>query len=124
MNKEEAIAVLENEIKCVDKDCNIERSCGNCPYAMPSKEPILEAYKMAIKALGQESSRSENPNKWIPVSERLPEENGSYFVTVKRGYVTIAIWVGTAEFWSEVTAWMPLPETYKVSPTEAEGSEE
>lgn len=52
--REEAIAVLENEIKCVDKDCNIERSCGSCPYAMPSKEPILEAYRLAIETLEQE----------------------------------------------------------------------
>ena len=51
MTKEEAIAVLENEIKCVDKDCDIERSCGSCPYAMPSKEPILMTYRMAIKSL-------------------------------------------------------------------------
>ena len=29
--------------------------------------------------------------KWIPVTERLPEENGGYLVTVKRGYVTTAL---------------------------------
>ena len=51
--------------------------------------------------------------RWIPVSEKLPEENGGYLVTVKRGYVTTALWVGNAENWKEVTAWMPLPEPYK-----------
>lgn len=52
-------------------------------------------------------------NQWIPCSEKMPEENGEYLVTVKRGYVTTALWVGNAEFWSEVTAWMPLPSIYQ-----------
>lgn len=55
---------------------------------------------------------------WIPTSERQPEENGEYLVTVKRGYVTTALWVGDAEFWSEVEAWMPLPKPYKAGSVE------
>lgn len=38
----------------MDRDCDIERSCGKCDLMMPTKEPILEAYNMAIKALEQE----------------------------------------------------------------------
>ena len=51
MTNEEAIAIIRKEYLCVDRDCDIERSCGKCDLAMPSKEPILEAFKMAIKAL-------------------------------------------------------------------------
>lgn len=51
--------------------------------------------------------------RWIPVSERLPEENGGYLVTVMGAYVTTALWVGNAENWSKITAWMPLPKPYK-----------
>jgi len=54
MTNEEAIAIIRNEYKCVDRDCDIERSCGKCDLMMPSKEPILEAYKLAIKALEQQ----------------------------------------------------------------------
>ncbi len=54
MTNEEAIAIIDQEYLCVDRDCDIERSCGKCDLAMPSKEPILEAYKMAKKALNQE----------------------------------------------------------------------
>jgi hypothetical protein len=54
MNREEAIAIIRKEYLCVDRDCDIERSCGKCDLMMPSKEPILEAYKIAIKALEQE----------------------------------------------------------------------
>lgn len=51
MTREEAIAIIRKEYLCVDRDCDIERSCGKCDLMMPSKEPILEAYKVAIKAL-------------------------------------------------------------------------
>lgn len=51
MTREEAIKVIQKEYKCVDRDCDIERSCYKCDLMMPTKEPILEAYKMAIDAL-------------------------------------------------------------------------
>ena len=54
MSNEEAIAIIQNEYKCVDRDCDIERSCGKCDLMMPSKGLILEAYKLAIKALEQQ----------------------------------------------------------------------
>jgi ribosomal protein S27E len=54
MTREEAIAIIRKEYLCVDRDCDIERLCGKCDLMMPSKEPILEAYKMAIKALEQQ----------------------------------------------------------------------
>jgi NADH pyrophosphatase NudC (nudix superfamily) len=55
MTREEAIAIIRKEYLCVDRDCDIEKNCGRCDLMMPSKEPILEAYKMAIQALEQES---------------------------------------------------------------------
>ena len=51
MTREEAIKIIQNEYKCVDRECDIERSCGKCPYMIPTKEPILQAYEMAIQAL-------------------------------------------------------------------------
>ena len=54
MTNEQAIDIIRNEYKCVDSECDIEKSCGKCPYMMPSKEPILQAYDMAIQALSQE----------------------------------------------------------------------
>lgn len=53
------------------------------------------------------------PNKWIPVTERLPEKDGQYLVTVKKGYMLIGLWCGIKEDWGNVIAWMPLPEPYK-----------
>lgn len=53
MTREEAIAVL-----------NMVEAHGSL---------VIEAKDMAIKALEQEPSSSENPNRWIPCSERLPD---------------------------------------------------
>ena len=83
---------------------------------------ITTALDMAIEAL-QEQER-----KWIPVSERLPEKDGYYFVTKRLidGRIQTDIepfWTG-ADWWKsefhfagidlwEVLAWQPLPEPYK-----------
>lgn len=70
---------------------------------------------------------------WIPVSERLPEKDGYYFVTKRLidGRIQTDIepfWTG-ADWWKsefhfagidlwEVLAWQPLPEPYKAGEQE------
>ena len=51
MTREQAIEIIRKEYACVDAECDIERSCSKCELMMPSKEPILEAYKMAIQEI-------------------------------------------------------------------------
>ena len=61
--------------------------------------------------------------RWIPVSERLPEENDRYFVTARHkglGVITTDVlrWRGERWGWEEqsictVLAWMPLPEPWR-----------
>ena len=84
-------------------------------------EQLSEAVDKAIKAL--------EVQKWIPCSERLPEENGQYLITVKYvhvdGYDDIYAEHGewTDGKWDmfcfghcgkveNIIAWMPLPEPY------------
>ena len=62
--------------------------------------------------------------KWIPCSERLPEDSGRYLISVLDGVgrrTTVApyqprykAWTmtGRMAYW-KVIAWMPLPESYK-----------
>lgn len=62
---------------------------------------------------------------WISVSERLPEENGYYLITVKKlnyeEHVTISFfdkydmrgWQHVRMLTEKVTAWKSLPEPYK-----------
>lgn len=53
--------------------------------------------------------------EWIPVTERLPEENGSYLACTVDGYIT-ALWYDREMGWLikdiTIVAWMPLPEPY------------
>lgn len=94
------------------------------------------AMMMAIDAL----SSSENSNKWIPVSERLPEDGGAYLVTTvgksingeNNIYLIEICWLyhrNGLEWYDghlyeqdwdncKVVAWMLLPKPYKA---ESEG---
>lgn len=56
MTNEEAKAIIRKEYLCVDRDCDIERSCGRCDLMMPSKEPILEAFRMAMDLLDRNAT--------------------------------------------------------------------
>lgn len=124
MTNKQAIEIIRKEYLCVDRDCDIERSCGKCDLMIPTKEPILEAYKMAISALS---------DKWIPTSERLPESGKRHdvLVTVRHKNPTykgfdVCIAEYDARFddckwdfvtgWTDdnlyVTAWRPLPDPY------------
>lgn len=56
--------------------------------------------------------------QWIPCSERLPEKDGKYLVTMKgweskKLMVTTSIFANsTKEFYPNCIAWTPLPEPY------------
>lgn len=67
-----------------------------------------------------------NVGEWIPVSERLPDKNGSYLVSFKEAITNsdglcVKYWSGEEQRWRPCNyapsvcwrAWMPLPEPYK-----------
>lgn len=73
-----------------------------------------------------------NKGKWIPVSERLPEDGRPVLIYAqnvhhvvarydsfrtengyKKCWVTADAWNGNTEIRHDVIAWMPLPEPYK-----------
>ena len=58
--------------------------------------------------------------RWIPVSERLPEGMGTYMTTIdygKHGLATGQRYYYGQGLWEDdcVIAWMPLPEPYSES---------
>lgn len=77
-----------------------------------------------------EDSSSEKPNKWIPVSERLPDEcdykscyeveDGAVLWTNEDGLVGMGYYYESTKTWSDiednpiaVIAWMPLLSPYQ-----------
>lgn len=106
MTKEDAIKILED-------------FRGN--PVLHTWEELDKALHVVIKAL--------KAQEWIPVSKRLPEEKGEYFISYTYG-VDIAEYNPTMygdSIWSRdnilfkhnsVTAWREKPEPYKESGTE------
>lgn len=96
-----------------------------------------------IEQLQEDLEQDEKENGWIPVSERLPEDEKEYLVTLEKVHGTPETLLGIANYlkfddagyWNEnkygylewdkysdghggtkmykVIAWMPLPEPYK-----------
>ena len=71
-----------------------------------------EAFNIAITALEKQEQ-----DRWTPVTERLPEKEGCYLVTIKydheRRYSKTAWYSGDG--WvarPDIIAWRPLPEPY------------
>jgi hypothetical protein len=54
-------------------------------------------------------------SEWIPVSEKVPEEEGRYIVSLDYGDVTIDFFDGEVFICNlgNVVAWHPLPKPYK-----------
>ena len=93
-------------------------------FAITSKKKIDTSDKRVLYAVAcAMKNRYENDvPKWIPVSERLPEEDGKYMVTIHgygwngKTFTSVSVaecigkrWVGN----NGVIAWMSLPEAYK-----------
>jgi len=86
-------------------------------------DELNDALEMAIKALEQ--------TRWIPCTERLPEQSGWYLVSLKNMNVQKA-WYRAApinqggSYWrgsiKRPIAWMPLPEPMKVGEENADSN--
>ena len=110
---------MNDWVGCKLKKCPYGKEYGNCDTCINLIRKENDVHEQIVS------------NRWIPVSERLPEEDGCYMVTMKipfyeagaYGYITgTAYYISCAIKWydanGEVIAWMPLPEPYKEAENE------
>lgn len=85
-----------------------------------SKKTAIYALKLAISAILRAEGAEPETQRWIPVTERLPEKDGPYLVSGNSEiWICEFIHIGILKGWSNpanrprVKAWMPLPEPPK-----------
>lgn len=98
------------------KGIDMPTNCYECPLNEYVSDICDHSECLLVEVVhgGWSEGRYMQPSQWIPVNERLPEENGKYLVTGRRGAVSIikfedGRWYGKGG----VLAWMPLPYPWK-----------
>lgn len=77
-----------------------------------------EAFGMALDALAEQEER-----RWIPVSDRVPEDDRLVIVCTESGQVyTDYYFDDKPDFWemAKIIAWQDLPKAYKKEDTNGE----
>lgn len=107
------------EVASMELDAKTISDCISC-----TSSKCREVLERKLQAL---SSVTPQEPRWIPVTERLPEESDDYLITNIAGDVEMAYFAHPKDYaiskgeWREiwyeddVIAWMPLPKSYKKS---------
>ena len=101
MTREEAIWSIAKHID--------HHHIGECPH----HSRLAEALHMAMYALREQP-------RWIPVTERLPNEKDAnpnksiLAIEIREGLAREWIWDSVARYPKSFTHWMPLPEPPEV----------
>ena len=125
MSKEFKINLLEEMDLLYAKIHRLEDVCEQANIMLNQRDEIEEGLNKRIAELEAENDQltahyatERQDDKWIPVSERLPEANKCVLVYDAGGNMTVDFLVTSGEvekyFWLakyRILFWMPLPES-------------
>ena len=126
--------VIESAIKALEQEQTTKNDLGDEYISRSDLMAILSdyydttiEYRSMLKEIAALPTVTPQEPKWIPISERLPEDYETVIASVDHGYVYPEAryskedgweWAyeSGAEYWTEiecdVVAWMPLPTAY------------
>ena len=119
--------VLQKPLKCRSAHCGA--MCCPAQAETCNGEPTKCFYYERRDDLYVSKSISiERTQRWIPVSERLPEEETTVLICTDQGDIDTSRifsysdgeweWFASSWCYGEIIAWMPLPEPYVESEVE------
>lgn len=88
------------------------------------KDPFHDSMSLAFAMVEEISPIIDTEGKWIPVTEKLPEDETDVLVCSDEGNIEVCrgsmstefpgefIWYTSGWRFGDVIAWMPLPEPY------------
>ena len=116
-------------IDCMQEECCCYKTCNGCRYNEICECDISNietiAMKETVKSYAESNGLLEHMHyvnqKWIPVSERLPNRHQivlCYFkyepespdIISENTYIGSGMWMSESD---KVVAWMPLPKAYE-----------
>ena len=116
MSLDEAIAHCHEKAEMLKKNAEewklVNKPKADCLECAAEHEQLAEWLT--------ELKERREADRWIPVSERLPDESGFYIVTIADQYQmyvnTLFFMKSSADMWEHdksIVAWKPLPKPYE-----------
>ena len=117
--REKLIELLNEAEEWADHKCD-KLECKNCPADKMKSNCVQQLMVDRLIANGvrlEEKQATSDESKWIPVTERLPEEEMEVIVytgnILKPSVFCYHFWTADLLSWQSVTHWMHLPEPPK-----------
>ena len=106
--REKLIELIEQAEEQADKRCDFAENCDQCPADNQGIDCLDWLKADCLIANGV------TIQKWIPVTERLPEQGQEVIVfsggVVKGSVFAYHFWNKDFQSWQHITHWMPMPE--------------
>jgi hypothetical protein len=120
MTRTELIKQAIESAKCRIYKLNFDTNKELSAHHQRKAENQKELMEITVEALERMLDNNSEFGKWIPCSERLPQESGYYLATIYGATTSTELefdstyeqWWGNSERY-HVLAWMPLPSAYK-----------